>query len=46
MLCGGTRDANLPSDRFYPPTVLVDVTHDMTIMSEESFGPVIGIMKV
>ncbi|MFM8836322.1 MAG: aldehyde dehydrogenase family protein, partial [Actinomycetota bacterium] len=28
------------------PTVLVDVTHAMTVMSEESFGPVIGIMPV
>jgi len=28
------------------PTVLVDVTHEMTVMSEESFGPVIGIMPV
>jgi len=30
----------------YEPTVLVDVTHDMDIMVEETFGPVIGIMKV
>lgn len=26
------------------PTVLVDVTHDMAIMSEETFGPVIPVM--
>jgi acyl-CoA reductase-like NAD-dependent aldehyde dehydrogenase len=26
--------------------VLVNVTHDMRVMSEESFGPVIGIMPV
>lgn len=31
---------------FFEPTVLVDVTHDMQLMREESFGPVIGIMKV
>jgi acyl-CoA reductase-like NAD-dependent aldehyde dehydrogenase len=30
----------------YEPTVLVDVNHDMSIMRDESFGPVIGIMKV
>lgn len=30
----------------YEATVLVDVNHDMSIMVEESFGPVIGIMKV
>lgn len=31
---------------FFQPTVLVNVTHDMSIMKDESFGPVIGIMKV
>ncbi len=28
------------------PTVLVDVDHSMSVMREESFGPVVGIMKV
>ena len=28
------------------PQVLVDVTHDMRVMREESFGPVVGIMPV
>ena len=28
------------------PTVLVDVNHSMSVMREESFGPVIGIMRV
>ncbi|WP_420405666.1 aldehyde dehydrogenase family protein [Nisaea sp.] len=28
------------------PQILVDVTHEMTVMREESFGPVVGIMKV
>ncbi len=28
------------------PTVLIDVDHTMDIMTEESFGPVIGIMRV
>ena len=31
---------------FFEPTVLIDVTHNMTVMKDESFGPVIGIMKV
>ena len=31
---------------FFEPTVLVNVTHDMNVMKDESFGPVIGIMKV
>ena len=31
---------------YFEPTVLTNVSHDMSIMREESFGPVIGIMKV
>lgn len=31
---------------FYEPTVLVDVNHDMEVMKEETFGPVIPIMRV
>ncbi len=31
---------------YLAPQVLVDVDHSMRVMSEESFGPVIGIMKV
>jgi acyl-CoA reductase-like NAD-dependent aldehyde dehydrogenase len=32
--------------RFYAPTVLVDVDHTMKIMTEETFGPTLPIMKV
>jgi len=31
---------------FIEPTVLVNVSHDMKVMKEESFGPVTGIQKV
>ena len=31
---------------YLAPQVLVDVTHDMAVMREESFGPVVGIMPV
>ncbi|HXL54870.1 MAG TPA: aldehyde dehydrogenase family protein, partial [Chitinophagaceae bacterium] len=31
---------------FFEPTVLVNVNHNMDVMKNESFGPVIGIMKV
>ena len=31
---------------FFEPTVLVDVDHSMRVMREESFGPIIGLMKV
>ncbi|MCP5367095.1 MAG: aldehyde dehydrogenase family protein [Hyphomicrobiales bacterium] len=31
---------------YLAPQVLVDVDHAMAVMTEESFGPVVGIMKV
>ncbi|GGE15889.1 aldehyde dehydrogenase [Primorskyibacter flagellatus] len=31
---------------YLTPQVLTGVTHDMEVMREESFGPVVGIMKV
>ena len=31
---------------WFEPTVLTEVNHSMTLMREESFGPVIGIQKV
>jgi acyl-CoA reductase-like NAD-dependent aldehyde dehydrogenase len=34
-----------PGD-YYQPTVLVDVDHSMEVMREETFGPVVGVMKV
>ncbi|KZT67542.1 ALDH-like protein [Daedalea quercina L-15889] len=35
-----------PGTAYVAPQVLVDVDHSMDIMMEETFGPVIGIMKV
>lgn len=31
---------------YFEPSVLVNVNHDMKLMTEESFGPVVGIQKV
>ncbi|MCR9089102.1 MAG: aldehyde dehydrogenase family protein [Rhodobacteraceae bacterium] len=31
---------------YLAPQILTDVTHDMRVMREESFGPVVGIMPV
>ena len=38
--------ADCPGTPYLAPQVLVDVTHDMRVMTEESFGPVVGIMAV
>ncbi len=43
VLAGGSRLADLGTN-FFAPTVLADVTHDMRIMREETFGPVLPIM--
>jgi acyl-CoA reductase-like NAD-dependent aldehyde dehydrogenase len=45
LLCGGKRPPGM-SGAFFEPTVLSNVTHSMRVMTEESFGPVIGVMKV
>jgi succinate-semialdehyde dehydrogenase/glutarate-semialdehyde dehydrogenase len=44
LLCGGQR---LPGDgRFYQPTVLSQVSDDMIVMREETFGPVVAVQRV
>ena len=43
ILTGGKRGANLDG-LFYEPTVLTNVNHDMAIMRDETFGPVLPIM--
>jgi len=44
VLVGGTRLQEL-GQNFYAPTVLTGVTHEMRIMREETFGPVLPIMS-
>ena len=43
ILAGGRRLPDL-GPNFYAPTVLADVTRDMRIMREETFGPVLPIV--
>lgn len=43
VLAGGSRLPKLGAN-FYAPTVLADVTQDMRIMREETFGPVLPMM--
>jgi len=44
VLCGGNIITG--NGNYFEPTVIVNTTHDMEVMKEESFGPIIGIMKV
>lgn len=44
LLLGGNRLQQ--KGYFFEPTVVVNVNHKMKLMTEESFGPVIGIQKV
>ncbi len=45
QLMTGGKTINRPG-YFIAPTVLTEVNHEMDIMKEESFGPVVGIQKV
>jgi len=42
-LTGGERLRDVAGP-FYPPTVLTNLTHEMDVMREETFGPVLPIM--
>jgi len=44
LLTGGKRIEG--QGYFFEPTVLTNVNHKMDVMQAESFGPIIGIMKV
>ncbi|MGI5220624.1 aldehyde dehydrogenase family protein [Nocardia sp. CA-290969] len=44
VLLGGESDT--AQGVFFKPTVVVDVTHDMDIMQQETFGPIVAIMRV
>jgi acyl-CoA reductase-like NAD-dependent aldehyde dehydrogenase len=45
VLAGGRRNPDADG-LYYEPTVLCDATHDMAVMREETFGPVLPIMRV
>lgn len=46
LICGGSKPvgAEYENGFYFEPTILSDVTHDMLVMSEETFGPVVGVM--
>ena len=44
VLTGGKRPPDMERGFFYQPTVLVNVDHSMSVMREETFGPLIPLM--
>lgn len=38
--------ASIAGNAYLAPQILLNVTHDMAVMREESFGPIVGIMSV
>ncbi len=42
VLTGGSR---VPGTRIFPPTIVSNVSHSMSIVQEETFGPVLAVMK-
>lgn len=48
ILCGGSRQTGPGFDGgwYYQPTLVADATHEMLVLTEETFGPVLGICPV
>ena len=46
LLCGGKQILSKPNTYFIEPTIFDQANHNMLIMSEESFAPILSIMKV
>ncbi len=44
LLVGGKQ--LISQGHYFPPTILTDVNHTMTLMTDETFGPLIGLQKV
>jgi succinate-semialdehyde dehydrogenase/glutarate-semialdehyde dehydrogenase len=46
LVCGGKRPAGEQFEKgyFFEPTILAETTHEMLIMTEETFGPAVGVM--
>lgn len=45
VLVGGRRPVQLKKGYFYEPTILSGVDHNMKVMRDETFGPVIPLME-
>src|SRR2546427_4448930 len=46
VVVGGSRESGRPTDLYYEPTVLTDVGLDTLINREETFGPIVPLIRV
>lgn len=46
VLLGGERATGFPTDLYWQPTVLADVTESMAVAVEETFGPVAPLQRI
>jgi acyl-CoA reductase-like NAD-dependent aldehyde dehydrogenase len=46
VLTGGARRTDLGGGQFFPPTLIADATPEMAVMREETFGPLLPVMRV
>jgi acyl-CoA reductase-like NAD-dependent aldehyde dehydrogenase len=46
VVTGGARASGFPTDLYWEPTVLTDVTEEMDVAREETFGPVVPITRI
>jgi succinate-semialdehyde dehydrogenase/glutarate-semialdehyde dehydrogenase len=46
VVLGGSREGGRPTDLYYRPTVVTDVALDTLINREETFGPIVPLVRV
>jgi acyl-CoA reductase-like NAD-dependent aldehyde dehydrogenase len=46
LVIGGERAAGFPTDLYWQPTVLAEVTEEMDVAREETFGPVVPVTRI
>ena len=46
LVAGGSRAAGFPTDLYWEATILTDVTEEMEVAREETFGPVVPITRI
>ncbi len=47
LMCGGKKPEGKKYEQgyYFEPTILADVDHSMLVMREETFGPLVGVMR-